>query len=362
MFTCCPSCRTNLAVTVADLRVGQGYVRCGRCNKVFNSLLTLTEDVEEEEQSGLAASGTTTVPALDDSDEDMPPEFTAAVQEADAPSAESPMGDRAGLSQYEVDEVDDQATGTFETIILEGDGFLQTEEHVDEAVVNAELAALTRQMEDHARAALPETPAISVAPAVEPNVALTTDDPAPDFEFDANAAVGNRRRHHWVWWLVACVLTLALAALLLHHNRQTLVALPWAEQPVQTVYGWFGKTVEPAWDIHAYELRQLSGDLAIGNSDSFTVQASIRNRASYKQPLPLIRVTLHDRFGNVLSTTDIAPTEYLLGAMSRSARMAPDQRLDATLHVSDPTHQAAGFDLDSCLTGADGKTHCANGP
>jgi predicted Zn finger-like uncharacterized protein len=45
MVTTCSNCRQNLAVTAADLRVGQGYVRCGRCDKVFNALLTLAEDV-----------------------------------------------------------------------------------------------------------------------------------------------------------------------------------------------------------------------------------------------------------------------------------------------------------------------------
>ena len=39
MFTVCPKCTLTLAVTAADLRAGQGYVRCGRCANVFNALL-----------------------------------------------------------------------------------------------------------------------------------------------------------------------------------------------------------------------------------------------------------------------------------------------------------------------------------
>ncbi len=70
MFTTCPSCRMNLAVTVADLRVGQGYVRCGRCERVFNSLMSLAEDVDPEEQSDLAAHGTASMPALEFSEDE----------------------------------------------------------------------------------------------------------------------------------------------------------------------------------------------------------------------------------------------------------------------------------------------------
>ena len=44
MFTVCPKCALTLAVTAADLRAGQGYVRCGRCANVFNALLGLSEE------------------------------------------------------------------------------------------------------------------------------------------------------------------------------------------------------------------------------------------------------------------------------------------------------------------------------
>ena len=43
MYTVCPKCALPLAVTAADLRAGQGYVRCGRCANVFNALLRLSD-------------------------------------------------------------------------------------------------------------------------------------------------------------------------------------------------------------------------------------------------------------------------------------------------------------------------------
>src|SRR3954466_8805690 len=52
MFTVCPKCALTLVVTAADLRVAQGYVRCGRCSNVFNALSRLSEDRQAGAQSG----------------------------------------------------------------------------------------------------------------------------------------------------------------------------------------------------------------------------------------------------------------------------------------------------------------------
>src|SRR6202051_2813542 len=50
MFTVCPKCALTLVVTTEDLRVAQGYVRCGRCSSVFNALARLTEDGPRSEE------------------------------------------------------------------------------------------------------------------------------------------------------------------------------------------------------------------------------------------------------------------------------------------------------------------------
>src|ERR1700688_922614 len=59
MFTVCPKCALTLVVTAADLRVEQGYVRCGRCSNVFNALPRMSED----RQSALGAAQAAAPPA-----------------------------------------------------------------------------------------------------------------------------------------------------------------------------------------------------------------------------------------------------------------------------------------------------------
>src|SRR5215470_6223392 len=71
MFTVCPKCALTLVVSAADLRVAQGYVRCGRCSSVFNALARLSD----ERQAAAAAGEPAATPAPD-------PEAAAAQEES----------------------------------------------------------------------------------------------------------------------------------------------------------------------------------------------------------------------------------------------------------------------------------------
>lgn len=317
MFTTCPACRMNLAVTANDLRIGQGYVRCGRCERVFNALMSLSDDVDPAEQSGLAAHGTASMPALED------PEA----------SGEQPDGDPAH-ERLDLDLVESAETGTVETIVLEGDGYLQTEEHVGQEELRQRLQAITGVHEPMA------------------------EEEEEEEEIDADEILGNPPRQHWGWKLALLLLLLLLAGQMAHHYRQQLVANRWLEKPLRSLYGMFGVTLEPAWDLAAYDLRQLGGEALALNSTTIVLRATVQNRATHAQPPPLIRVRLQDRFGNSLSTTAVAPEDYLKGPVP--ARIAPDQRLDIELRLEDPNRQAVSFDLDACLPAADGAQHCAH--
>ena len=276
MYTVCPKCALPLAVTAADLRAGQGYVRCGRCANVFNALLRLSEESAQREAAGdepapfdieHKASATLSRPALGEADVPFPPEIEYPSEETghtggaearpdpvgsvaailspaefedpdstnpkigiaplqlvppepttrsstlwlvDSPSppppaaidSEEPMSELDDESDEEFDFVDDEepprprGTGTFETIVLEGDTFLQTEETIPEEVLDSEIADVSRRIaeanhggefpdrmdvgffdahEDSERAAAPELAALREAtgefkPAATPGI------------------------------------------------------------------------------------------------------------------------------------------------------------------------------------------------
>lgn len=419
MFTTCPNCKLHLAVTAVDLRVGQGYVRCGRCDKVFNALLSLNEDVDRDKQSGVTATGTTTVPALEEGPQgdavlstsepaqqlEPPPEPTPEPSPEPEPSSEpestpeallglelqpepmpepepeppTPEPEPEEWSRFttirpsqlaDVDVVETMATGTFETIVLEGDGFLQTEEHVDEEEVNERIQQFADRLDADelagARARLADRPDVEVQELTGeevileyvPDDALTQSTPAE--ELDADRAVGNAPRAHWAWRISAPLLLLLLTAQLVHHSRQALVTKVWAEKPLRGLYGLFGVNLEPKWDLKAYDLRQLGGEAQPGDAAKIVLRATVQNRAASGQPPPMIRVTLQDRFGNALTNAAVAPQDYLKVAVP--SRMKPDQRLDAELVLDDPNKQAVGFELDACLPDSAGQLRCSTDP
>ena len=86
----------------------------------------------------------------------------------------------------------------------------------------------------------------------------------------------------------------------------------------------------------------------------------MHNDSTRVQPLPLLRLTLQDRFGNAVATRDLEPRDYL-------PRRAADQRCSSPISASMPKctssipgKAASGFEIDACLRGESGRIGCAN--
>lgn len=359
MSTTCPNCRLQLAVTPSDLRVGQGDVRCGRCHRVFNALASLVENGEGEATPEPAEKATESVVPLGATpptagDSQPPPAETAP--EEDALPAVPDMPD-------DVDVVETVGTGTFETIVLEGNGVLQTEEHVDPAMIDQELLQLAEQLEagkglrfdeDEPGEDIPRHIVMELSEARE----IPADaEPAPYEDVSLLGEPPAAPPVHWAWKAAAGLLALALLLQVMHHNRRSLVTKAWAAPVVAPLYSALGSPLEPDWNLASYAVRQLGGEAPAFARDQIIVRASVQNTATHPQPLPVLRVTLQDRFGNPLATHDVPPQDYLRS--TPPARLTPDQRVDAELVLADPGSRAAGFEIDACLPGGDSRLHCA---
>jgi predicted Zn finger-like uncharacterized protein len=350
MFTTCPKCALNLAITAADLRIGQGYVRCGRCANVFNALVGLADDGEAVTPPSAAAEAQV-----------LPEPATPEEPEIDPAADTQESGILVESSLME----GDPGTGTFETIVLEGDGVTNTtevvaEDEVDEQLLelaqrieaaNAEIESIPLEdsgdvevLEMRERDAEPATPAQSYPADLEP------------FEDQSEAASRTRLLRNLA--IVACAaLGLLLGLQFVHHYRARLVAVEPLTGLLTAIYDTLGLSLEPHWEIGAYELRQLGAQANAQAKDEILLRASVRNGAARAQPLPLLRVTLQDRFGNAIGRRDVTPPDYLRGATSRY--LAPDQRVDAQVAMPDPGQNAVGFEIDVCLPGARGVLNCA---
>ena len=90
MFTLCPKCALTLIVTAADLRAGQGYVRCGRCSNVFNALVSLSDERE-------TVAGPSALPGSGSASESTEASTASGVEStpAPSPSVSSPVAEAA---------------------------------------------------------------------------------------------------------------------------------------------------------------------------------------------------------------------------------------------------------------------------
>jgi hypothetical protein len=171
-----------------------------------------------------------------------------------------------------------------------------------------------------------------------------------------------RKPQRPAWQPIAGAAALALLFLfqILHHNRQSLVLSPSFGSVASTVYGWFGVTLVPRWDLTAYSVKQLGAEAEGGDGNRLRVRLSLQNESARVQPLPLLRLTLQDRYGNAVATRDLEPAEYLPKRAGSQRLLEPDQRIDAELHVIDPGKAAIGFEIDACLRAESGSIGCAN--
>jgi hypothetical protein len=111
----------------------------------------------------------------------------------------------------------------------------------------------------------------------------------------------------WPFALIAALLVVVLAAQAAHHFRSDIVR-SWPE--AGALYSALGVSVplprNP--DLVAIETSDLQSDARRG---LFVLQATLKNRAAYRQAWPSLELTLTDTQDSVLTRRVLAPVEYL---------------------------------------------------
>jgi predicted Zn finger-like uncharacterized protein len=103
LVTRCPACETTFKVVKDQLRISDGWVRCGRCSQVFDA----TVDLREAPESAPAPSVPVPAPTSDESDASS--ESPVRHQQAPAPDEEASRADIENRADEgaEVDFLDD---------------------------------------------------------------------------------------------------------------------------------------------------------------------------------------------------------------------------------------------------------------
>jgi predicted Zn finger-like uncharacterized protein len=410
MFTRCPECRTVFYITAAELRAADGMVICGACDTTFDALASLSEtrpadaraaepappveaaaegdearDEEElleerdadeflKEIESLISSDDAPGQAPDDTRYDDERAF--AVYAAEAPGDDESVEDDEPVfsgadddeladafadpdSVFRVEEIQDDAA---EESVDEFDGpstspFVGDEDMqpAGETAPGAPLLS-TLNEQDHESPG----PAKAATGPIEP--ALRDDeDGAPD---DAESVPGfvqeKRRASPWPRLLLAFIAVLVLTGTWAHVQRGKLLRLPAGEAILGPVYGLLGMEVTPDW--RPGEFRVVRSE-AIANADlpnDLQVAVEFTNSAAFDQPYPVIRIVLHDRFGQRIGTHDFAPGEYL-DSYTKGARVPAGRKVSASVSAPDPGARADGFRVDLCLE-IDAQLVCSGEP
>lgn len=381
MFTVCPKCTLTLAVTAADLRTGQGYVRCGRCLNVFNALLALSEEPTERgaptpvysqadpaSSSQITAALASSANDAEEFEEADPARIHEAVEGAQRNHLTT---ERSSDGAIENESSLADGTGSFETIVLEGDAITQTEEYVPEESIDNEIAALAQRLSVAAHQSQQDSqgsghfyyesaPADAGAASGNHGSQLQQDaapDPAADAGSGGIAIEGPPRPARWVAGCIAMLLLLVLQGI--NHWRDALASTPALSAPIGRLYASLGVALDPHWNLSAYDVRQQGAATDPGDNHVIRVRVSVANRAPGTQPVPLLRLTLLDRYGKPIAARDLTPAEYWPQGHPARAFLARDERIDSEIAVRDPGADSASFELDVCLKSAHGVVRCA---
>jgi predicted Zn finger-like uncharacterized protein len=394
MFTVCPKCALTLVVTAADLRVAQGYVRCGRCLNVFNALARLSEDrpsgaaaaapppppprettaAGPAEQAAAPAQPSAPSSTIEDSIEDtgeIDIELDASILLTSArdpslppePAAEALEETPQEMAEEVPEETQEEAAEeepTASEAAGEPPGAHGEETAAPERLEAAEPAPAAAPAAAPARAPMPhQEPQVAAAAGAPDAPQTNTQQQSPESSFELEV---HRPRASLAWMLGAGALTLALALQVVNHYRDALAANPALRGALTSIYSVLGVKLAPHWNIHAYDVRQLGASVAGSTAGEIVVRASVKNSGSRAQPLPLLRVTLQDRFGNRIAARDVPPGDYLPSPVAPGSLLAAGSRVDATMAFVDPGPQAVGFEIDACLRQRNGEVACAHGP
>jgi len=375
VYTQCPDCATVFRITAEALRAAQGNVRCGVCSTSFNALDNLSERAfkaaaENEPPSPDDSMTVEELPGNEDIELSAPVELVAVPDEALAMEFHGDAEDldrlfvveNPALSTFDPGEaaanlavaeppIDLDSTDEHPILVLEeSDGagesiVLETLPPVPEPVsAPAGLTAPRILIPDEMRRRLAEEAAARAEAARE----FEPDEP------DTPALLAQR----WPWVAGIAILALVLVLQVVHTGRNDMVRNETFGPALAGAYDFLGLSVLAPTDLSAYELRQWGAASDPREANRLMLRASIVNRANYAQPLPLLRLTLQDRFGGTLGQRDIGPADYLPGS-GASRLLAPGQRADALIRIVDPGSEAVGFELDICLP-AQGGVRCAN--
>lgn len=292
----CPACHTVFRVVPDQLRVSQGWVRCGRCAEVFNATLSLV-DVE---------TGAPRAAAEVLSPHELGIEVVAAHEE---PEWEPPTAAAA-----------------------EADALRDAESDQAEGPALAPAPDLAPPTPDAGAGAGAGAGAEHIEPRLENGPAQDSDLVAPSFLRQAEQAA--RWRQPRVRAALAVLGSLAVVMLagqiLLEYRDLAAARFPGIRPALESTCAALGCRVEAARAINSLAV-ESSGLVRIERSSIYRLQVALRNRAGIDVALPLLDLSFTDSQGRLIARKVLRPTE--LGVTQSTLGAGRELALQTTLQT-----------------------------
>jgi predicted Zn finger-like uncharacterized protein len=287
LATRCFACGTVFRVVQDQLKISEGWVRCGRCNEVFNALESLF-DLEREAPP-----------------EWSPPEHVAPATDLPAAVGEATVRDEPSTDPPRVRRIDAQLIGS-----RRSDAGSTPATRVDE---RDRLEFPDAQFE-------PESGSDDVILPIHD----TTLESSTAFGFESAGPIvppefvrHAQRRARWHTpaartglSIVGIALSAVLALQALHHFRDSLAARwPVSQRALGAWCAMAGCSIQPP--RHIDDIAVESTALTRGASpDTLGLAVTLRNRGAVALALPSIDLSLTDAAGQLVARRMLAPSEW----------------------------------------------------
>ena len=344
LITRCPACGTMFKVVTDQLKVSQGWVRCGHCAEVFDASLYLQDAQEASTPLQIQPSAPvfSPEPVAEPQDSEWSPGVFFADGHVLAPAVIADTSERQPYQSYQ----------PHQPLMHDPDG-LQVGEHSE--AVRAELSQAQAGHEDGlmSQADLASGRNHRDDGDVLSEFPLDTSDGAKDVSFVRDA----KRREFWrkpgvrvALGLFGIVLVALLALQVLVQQRDSLVAIEPAFKP------WVQKLCEQL-HCEVAALRKMES-LVIDSSsfnkvsaDSYRLSFMLKNSGAVAVAMPSLEVTLTDTQDQALVRRVLTPAQFgstngLLGAGADFAGAVVMQVLGAdtpTASTSQGLLRVAGY-------------------
>ena len=326
----CPACLTVFRVVPDQLRVSQGWVRCGRCAEVFNATLALVDA-----QTGAPRKASEAL-----SPREMGIEVVAAHEDPEWATPRSAGNDAESAREAEspLDAAPEPESAPTETP--------EPQDRVEPGLHAAAAEAGAADGDAQATAIERERAIVAEANAVAPHEppAAGADAAAPSFVRQADRAA--RWRQPRVRAALGAVGSLAVVVLLgqvLFEYRDLAAArFPGIRPALVSACSALGCQVEAARAINSLAV-ESSGLVRIERSSIYRLQVALRNRAGIEVALPALDLSFTDRQGRLIARKVLQPAE--LGATQATLGAGRELALQTTLQAG-ATEAIAGYTIE----------------